>query len=158
MLLASLNVDSLLVGKLSKSNQRSHGVCETLWLKKTQSLQKEILPSDQNGLNICLEVAVLTCRYWFDWLDEVTQRIEHLLWCSTDGLLLHLLAVGSIPDLTLRLSFAVLSSFSLPYYYFFCCCRFLSASGDDGWNKSRWGGGERRGCRPQVWTGVWVHC
>lgn len=74
---------------------------------------------------------MLTCRHWFDLLDEVTQRIEHLLGCSTDSLVLHSLAVGSIPDLTLKLSFASLSTFSLHYFFFFFFLLFVGL-GDDG--------------------------
>lgn len=139
-----------------KNKQWSHRTCERFWLKKTESLQKEILPSDQYVLNICL--AVLTCRHWFDWLDEVTQRIiqtpsPELHWQLTVTLARSRLHTW--PD-TETLSFAALSFFSHHSFFFFFC--FLSASGDDGWNKGRWGGGERRGCRPQVWTGVRVHC
>lgn len=31
-------------------------------------------PMIKNGWNICLEVIVLTCRHWFDWLDEISRR------------------------------------------------------------------------------------
>lgn len=125
----------------------------------TLSFQPQLLSKYESSSNTCLEFILITCRvrHWLNLLGEITQRCYKIIQMShqTRQWQLHTTYECSVPDLTLwRLG----KSWHI-FFFFLTACSLCLCQSHELMDETKAGeevAVQRR--RPQVWTGVWVHC